>query len=699
MVFSKLPKQICLFLILIFIGIDLIAQIDPSEITIARDRWGVPHIYAPTDAGVAYGLAWASAEDDFKSAQVNLLAVRGKLAGVMGKEGAIFDFFASAIKTKELVEAKYETDVSPEFKKVLEGYAAGVNAFAKRYPDQVLAKGVFPIQPQDILQGYVLNLTLFSGVHHDIIKILRDYIQRDMLPQGSNGIAISARKTTNGKTFFASNTHQPLEGPLAWYEAHLESEEGWRMIGANFPGGVTLFVGTTPNLGWTHTINAPDLSDVYKLEMDPRRKGWYKFDGQWEPLKERKFKTKVKLGFLKVPYTRKIYESRYGLTLKGKDGNFYAIRFPANHTIKAAEQWFKMNKATNFKEFKEALAFQGIGATNIIYADREDNILYLGNGNFPFRNPKYNWQKVLPGNTSETLWSPDFFPIDSLAQVVNPPCGWVFNANNQPFNATAPEDNIKVETINKTMGYETVDNNRSLRFPFLMKDYDEVSYQDFTKMKYDQHWMPAPSYSYNMSNVEDLFNMDAQKYPEIREVIELLANWDRSADVNSVGASVFVLVLRKVAKRLDREVRLKEVNIISEAEWVEALTYAQKHLRKYFKTTKVPLGQLQRHIRGEVNMPIGGAPEVLAAIYSRPHKKGQYKVTAGESYIQLVQYSEDGVAAIESVVPYGSSAHEESPHFSDQMEMYAKQQTKPMTFDKEKIMREAVRIYSPGAGK
>lgn len=673
----------------------LFAQINPENITIARDKWGVPHIYAATDAEVAYGLAWASAEDDFESMQVNLLAVKSKLGGVLGKDGAIFDFFAYAIEAKALVDRQYESEVSATFKKVLEAYAEGVNAYAEQHPEEVRAKGIFPIQPQDILEGYVLNLTLLSGVHHDIVKILSDQIRRDWMPQGSNGMAISARKTTSQKTFLAVNSHQPLEGPLAWYEAHLESEEGWKMIGANFPGGVTLFLGTTPNLGWTHTVNNPDLCDVYQLEMDPKRKGWYRFDGKWEQLVERKFKTKVKVAGLKIPFSRKIYRSKYGLTLKGKDGNFYSLRFPANQTVKAAEQWYWMNKASNFTEFKKALAVQGIGTTNIVYADRDDNIYYLGNGNFPYRDPAFQWDKVLPGNTSANLWAPTYYPIDSLAQVLNPPSGWVFNANNQPYNATAPADNLQVGQINATMGYMREDNNRSLRFPFLMKAYDQLSYADFKKVKYDQNWMPAPSYSYSMSNVEDLFNLSPSRYPQLTKEIDLLKYWDRSLDVESLGASLFILTLRKVAERLDKEVRLKEVNVIPEAEWVAALGKAQKHLKKHFKTSEVPLGQLQRHIRGEVNLPIAGGPEVLAAIYSKPHKKGQYKNFAGESYIQLVQYTAEGIE-LESVVPYGASAHPDSPHYTDQMELYTRQQMKPMTFDKEQIMREAERIYHPG---
>ena len=50
------------------------SQIKQNNIEIVRDQFGVPHIYAQTDAEVAYGLAWANAEDDFSTIQEAYLA-------------------------------------------------------------------------------------------------------------------------------------------------------------------------------------------------------------------------------------------------------------------------------------------------------------------------------------------------------------------------------------------------------------------------------------------------------------------------------------------------------------------------------------------------------------------------------------------------------------------------------------------------
>lgn len=688
-------NQIITSLLFFSLAFPLFAQVNPNNITIVRDQWGVPHIYTKTDAEAAYGLAWASCEDDFESIQTHLLTARGRLAEVKGADGALFDFFSYALETKELVQRDMDK-IPSDFKKVLEGYVAGVNTYAENHPDEVLLKGVFPATISDILQGYVLNLTLLSGVQNSIAKIFNRNIKRDELPRGSNGIAISSKKSTDGNTYLAVNSHQPLEGPFAWYEAHIESEEGWQMIGANFPGGVTLFVGSTPNLGWTHTVNAPDFCDVYKLEMNPDEKLQYKFDGKWETLEKRVFRTKVKLGFIKIPYKRTIYKSKYGLTFKNKDG-FYAVRFPGNMTtVKAADQWYRMNKAQNYEGFRKALDIQGIGCTNIVYADKDDNIFYIGNGNFPYRNPNYDWLKVLPGNTSETLWEEKFYPVDSLAYVLNPKSGYVFNTNNTPFNATAPSDNLDSNNINRTMGYFKYDNNRAKRFEDLIGQYDKVSYEDFKKIKFDQSWMRNPSYSYSMANIDKLFQLDAAKYPKIAVPIRILKGWNGQTDIGNPGATLFIVTLQYLNKRIAKENRGKELNYLSEEEYVKAVEKAQKYLKRHFGRVTVALGEYQRHTRGDVNLPMSGAPDVLAAIYGEPQKDGTIRITAGDSYIQMVQFTKEGIK-IESINAYGASAKPESPHYTDQMSLYAKQQLKPMTFDKAEIMKNAERVYTVGS--
>ncbi|MCU0392620.1 MAG: penicillin acylase family protein [Thermoflexibacter sp.] len=669
-------------------------SIDPNQITIARDKWGVPHIFAKTDEEVAYGLAWATAEDDFQSMQFNLLSGKSMLARAYGKKAAVLDVLNFIIASKEIVDTLYDKSFSPKFKRIISAYTKAVNVYAAKHPQEILVKQAFPITEKEVIQSYVLNLLLITGVQDYFSQVFNNQLP-DIYkenPIGSNAFAISKNKTTDGKTYLAINSHQPLEGAYSWYEAHLHSEEGWNILGGLFPGGMCVFHGVNQNLGWAHTVNYGDFADVYQLEMHPTDKLMYKFDGKWEKLQERTIKLKVKIGLgLKIGVKRTFFWGKHGATIKNDKG-FYAIRFASNMRINAVEQWYQMNKAQNFTDFKKALDMQAHAGLNMVYADKDDNIMYLSNGLFPQRNLKYNYLKVVEGNTSDNLWQANFLPVDSLAFLVNPQSGYVFNCNNTPFNATAPKENLKISQMNPSINYIKFDNNRSLSFQQLIKQYDKLTYADFKRIKYDLSYL-RPMYFYNAINAEAIFSIDENKYPEIADIILKIRNWDRKGNKENTGASIWLLFRDFLGQKIAKEGR-KEGSKITENDIVEGLKYAKKHLLKYFKTLDVPLGDIQKHVRGSRELPMSGLKDVLAAMSSKPYKNGQFRTDAGESYISLVQFSDKGVE-VETVNAYGASNKKESPHYTDQMEMFVNQQLKPMTLDKEKVLKEAIRIYHP----
>ncbi|MCO5249001.1 MAG: penicillin acylase family protein [Chitinophagales bacterium] len=468
-------------------------KINTQNTQIIRDKYGVPHIYAPTDEEVAYGLAWATCEDDISSVQENLLTARGRLAEVKGKDGAIMDFIASFVGARETVDKLYDNSFSPKFKNILNAYVQGVNQYTKQHPEELWLKDVFPITEKDVLVGYAIGMALMTNVPFSVMKIADGNMWKfEQLKQvkGSNAFAVNSNKTKDGNTYLGINSHQPLEGPYSWYEAHLHSDEGWNILGGTFPGGVTIFHGATPNLAWAHTISFADLDDVYKLRMHPTKKLTYYYDGKWLKLKEKVCKMKVKIfGFIKIPVTKKFYESVYGPTLK-KNDVFYALRFPARFDIRSAEQWYKMNKSTNLEEFKDALKMQSFAGLNIIYADKDNNIYYVDNGQFPKRNKNYDWWHVLPGDTSATMWKAnDYYPFDSLFQIQNPICGWIHSNNQTPFFCTMKGQNIDRTTHPLKDFYFAFNNNRSLRTNYLLSNSGKLSYDEFKAIKYDGYFI------------------------------------------------------------------------------------------------------------------------------------------------------------------------------------------------------------------
>ena len=110
-----MQRQFYLFLLLPFFTF---AQINPQDVEIVRDNFGVPHIFGKTDADVAYGLAWAHAEDDFKTIQQGYLAGNALLGKHIGTKGAGADFIAQFIGSKEIIERSMIKKLAPNIKKL-----------------------------------------------------------------------------------------------------------------------------------------------------------------------------------------------------------------------------------------------------------------------------------------------------------------------------------------------------------------------------------------------------------------------------------------------------------------------------------------------------------------------------------------------------------------------------------------------------
>jgi len=663
-------------------------KINVENIEILRDSFGVPHIYAKTDAELAYGLAWAHSEDDFKTIQEAYLAGNGLLSKHIGLRGAPADFLTQLIRSDHIVDSLYHT-IDKNFIKVIEGYAQGINRFAEVNPDQILVKKLFPITTKKMIKYSFLQLFI-SSEGDDFIRTIVENTTRkisflDNNKLGSNLFAFSTNITKNGETYLGINTHQPLDGPTSWYEAHLVSEEGTNIIGATFAGAPCILTGTNENLGWTHTVNYPDKTDIFQLEMVD--KNHYKFDDQILKLKMFKAKAYIKILGIPIRVKKKYYESIYGPTLKNKNG-FFSVRSGSLFSIRALEQWWKMNKAKNFDEFYEILEMNQIPGYNIGYADKDDNIFYISNGIIPVRNESYNWKGVVPGNTKKTLWT-KYYKTDELPQVLNPKSGYVYNANHSPFKSTSLEENPNPKNFSSNMNYELYDNNRSKRIFELINSHDSIDYNDFKEIKYD-HTFPTP-FHYNFMDINKIMEMNPNEYPEIKELLENIQNWDRKTNIESIGAGTFAMFYYNLRKYYRKSYinRKFSKNIIA-----ECLLDVKEQMLKYFKTTNVKLGDYQKLVRGNKEIPIWGMPDVITAMNATNYKDGKIRVTHGESYIQFAKFSKKGTE-IESIISYGSSDHEDSKYYSDQMDIYKNFGTKKMSFDRDENYKKAVRIYNP----
>jgi acyl-homoserine-lactone acylase len=359
---SIICMQKLFFLSLTFLLIlNIFAQpsnaINPDNVTIVRDSFGVPHIFGKTDADCAYGLAWVNAEDAFFETQNLIYVAKGYMGRKDGIDGVKADFFVHAIGARRIVEERYATDLTPEYKRYLNGYVQGLNAYAAAHPEQVKIRKAFPVTDKDVLTAFVATMSFLSYSQNQVGDAVGGKFDQEPInfehlnpSVGSNAYAASNKVTDEHKTFLCINPHLQMNGPLSFYEMHLQSEEGLDMQGVTFQGASSHAMGTNKHLGWGFTWNYFDKVDVFKLNMHEKHKLQYEFDGKYEKLEKRPVWLKVKVKGLVIPVRKMTYWSKYGCTIKSdKTNNFYAVRFPANMTIKTGQQLYEMSKAQNIR--------------------------------------------------------------------------------------------------------------------------------------------------------------------------------------------------------------------------------------------------------------------------------------------------------------------------------------------------------------
>lgn len=669
------------------------SPIDPDVIDIVRDEWGVPHIFAKRDAEVAFGLAWANAEDAFVEMQDLLVMGKGMSGLYKGKEGVVADFFQHVIGARKLVQQQMK-EMPEDFLHYLDGYVQGINAFAAKHKDQVVVKGLFPMTTEDVLVTYVMVLSAMTNVSGAMGKIYNgDFDGIDVQGLGSNAYAINSNKSADGSTVLCTNPHMKMEGTFSFYEAHLRSEEGLHMHGALFHGGTSVFMGNNEHLGWGMTWNYFKQGDVYKLQMHPKKKLMYKYDDEWKALRVEKAKLKVKIKGVNVPVKRKVYHSVHGPVVQSSKNKeeFYAFRFPAYLSSGAPLQWYKMNKSTSFEEFKTVLEMLEIGMFNIVYADKEDNIFYVSYGQIPMRHDSIANAEVLPGNSSEVMWQ-RIHTFNELPMEENPDCNFVYNTNNSPFIATCEENVEGRNTLGEYVDCRPGQNNRATVLLDFLERNDHITFDEFQRIKFNNTYSAD---SYIMQKLKPFFAIHPDKYPDVKDALMLFQAWKGEAFKDDPSATVVMVVNDFVFRKkgYDDAQFIKGFEL-DEEEFIDALRATKKWLVKHYDRVDVPLKEVFVCQKGDSVFPAPGFPDALAANYG-VRKDGRYIVRSGDTYTHFVRFSKNGVEELRTLVPFGNSNDPNNTFFMSQAGLFEAQQTKEMTMDKEKIYAKAKMIYHP----
>lgn len=653
---------------------DLTTSVDASryDVEIERDRWGVPHVHGKTDADMAFGFAYAQAEDGWELIEETLPFYRGESARFNGAEAAPADYMIQWLGVREWVAAGYETQITPEARALVRAYTDGLNHFAAKHPDRVTAD-ILPVTTTDIITGFVVRHLLFYGFDASVKEVMGPERAKEVsrlvadlglneVPIGSNAIAVSPAASDDGATRLMINSHQPTDGPVAWYEAHITSDQGLNIMGGTFPGSPLISLGFNEDIAWGVTVNKPDLVDIFVLEMNPENENQYRLDDEWVELEVGQAALRVKLwGPFYWTFSRDMYRSVHGPVMKTDHGT-YAFRFGGQNEIRQVDQWYAMNRARTFDDWYAAMAQQRFASFNFVFADKEGTVAFIHNSLTPVRQPGYDWSQYLPGDRSALIWD-SYVPFAHLPQVIRPKHGYVASANQTPFKVAHGDDNPDPEDFSLTDGYQTRMTNRADRALELFDSLVPISADDFWAIKHDKAYASSSRAGDYIRAATDTQLEDAA--PHHLRAQTLLAAWDFDTRVESREAALGVCVIRAEWRAEQEGVKPPDAGAVLQ-DCADELLEVSGRIDPLW-------GDVNRHVRGAVNVPIGGGPDTLRAIYGTGYKENGFLTNVGgDGLYYMVAWDAHQKLSVQGVHHYGSATMlEDSIHYADQAEDFA----------------------------
>jgi len=695
---------------------------EAKAVTIIRDNYGVPHIYAATDADVVFGLMYSQCEDNFKGIEDNYLYQLGRQSEVDGPGKLYTDVQLQMIA--DSAEAINDYKTSPEwFKKIMDAFADGINYYLYKHPETKSVFGTYKpwyalmftdgSVSATVTGGLTLNETqrFYSGAP-DIgyINVPHSY-EPDEREIGSNGYAISPSKTASKHAMLYINPHVPF---YFRSEVELVSEEGLNVYGAVTWGQFFVYQGFNPHCGWMHTSSNADVGDLYAEKVTKKDgKYYYEYDGQQKPVTERKLVLNVKEGDKIVPHTITGFYTHHGPVLGSRNGKWLALKAD-NRSYKALLESWLITKANTFAEYKKAMDLLNNATNNTVYADDQGNTAFWYGNFMPKRDPKLDWTQPVDGTTSATEWQ-GLHTLDEIVHVYNPATGFIINCNSTPYTSSGASSPDKT----KYPAYMAPDgqNYRAVNAIRLFSDAKDLTIDKLINLGYDHYLTSFDVLFPPLFKAYDAAN-DSTKNA-LKEPIQLLRQWDKRSGVNSVATTLATEWGNRVMQAAPRARSSEEgtyqtervaagLKTLSDKQLLTDLSEAMRNLQTNYGDWHIKWGDINRYQRpangvfddnapsipvGQVSATFGELPSFVSRA-SRNTKK-RYG-SSGNSFIAAIDFGPNGHVTAKSIMTGGQSTDPKSPHFTDQAEGYVNGKFKDVLFYKADVLKHAEKTYHPG---
>jgi acyl-homoserine-lactone acylase len=641
------------------------------------DRYGVPHVYAATEADLFYGFGWSQMKSHGDLVLKLYAEGRGRAAEYYGREELPSDRWM-AINDVTARAQGWLAAQTPAFRADLEAFAAGMNAYAARHPEALAptARRVLPITGADVV-AYAERLFQYVYIAP---QSLAEHLPADSRePAGSNGWAIAPSRSADGGTLMLMNPHLPWgPGWSTYYEAQLTAP-GVDLYGATQIGLPVLRFVFSYQLGITNTVDSTNGVTLYRITP---AEGGYRFDGAVKPFAVRRATLKILRddGGFDVE-TLDIRSTVHGPVVGERDGAPIAMRVAGLDRPQALEQYWRMETAPDFAGYQAALRMMQVPTFNILYGDRDGHIEYLFNGLVPrhaFGDLAY-WKGVVPGDSSRTLWS-GYLGYDELPKAIDPGGGTVQNSNDPPWDAGFPA----VLDPRPYRPYITADQvslrmERGIR---MLGEHDKISFDELLADRWSTRSELADRLLPDLIAAANTGGDDVA-----RRAAAVLGNWDRTTDADSRGSLLF----------LAWSDRLKAPDGYTATGWatpydlahplgtptgfadpkaaVAALDAAAVELVSKYGALDAPWSSVMRLKWAGLDLPASGGPGRLGVFHVidyAPEKTGERAANFGSSFAAVVDFARPTRAKV--LMSYGNSSQPGSPHAGDQLPLLAAKQ-------------------------
>lgn len=720
-----------------------------KTVTIYRDAYGVPHVYGPTDAACMFGFTYAQAEDYFWQVEDGYLRALGKASEHYGEVELANDLVNQALDIPGLAQREY-ANASPQSREFYQAVTDALNYYLATHPEVTprvvkkfepwypLALGRFLLfqsfiyrksgldasevlgAVQELKDGQATDVSLSPATRNHLMLAEQLAARNELISQhvGSNMWAVTPDKSASKKALLFINPHQPFFGPGQWYEGHVVSDQGWNLSGACLFGSPFPTIGYNGHLAWSHTVNQPNITNVYIMKFDdPDQPLKYRYGEEYRDASEVTVSIGVKTEQGVQPRQFRIIRTHHGPIVAKRNDQLLAVKFAKLDTGGALEQWYAMGKAKTVAEFKQAMQPCNVPMFNAVAADSQGNILYVYGGAIPRRSLKFDWFKPVDGSNPETEWQ-GFHAFEELPQVENPECGFVQNCNQSPWTTTPLKAELKEDQTDENpksgefpkymVGERERDNGRARISRRILTGNGNFSYEQWAKYAFDTSILEAETRVPEVIDEwEKLLKKEPERAEKLREVVDALRDWDCVSTVDSVPMTLVALTFERVLQMVSK-------GDLFNSPRIRALEATMADLEQKFGTWKVAWGEINRlqRIHGsQINMvgagefkddqpslPVAGAPGPLGVVfnfYALPQEglKRRYGV-AGHSFVGVVELA-DTVQA-QTVLQFGQSGDPESPHWFDQAPLYAAGKFKPSWYQREEVEANSKAAYHPG---